>query len=89
MCVSINRDESDAELKIMLIDRDGERWFDRSTRMQNPGWEKILFNLKGLTRDQFDGIKDGDGKHNPDMTQGLALVLVTEDGRACDIILMR
>lgn len=85
MCVSVNRDDSDTELKIMLIDKDGERWLDRSARMKEPGWEKMLFNLKGLTRDPYDGIKDGDGKHNPDMTKGLALVLVTDNGRACDI----
>jgi len=71
----------------MLIDRDGERRLDDPIHVNFNGWRRIVFSSKAVQRDPFDGIKDGDGRPNPDQVAGLAFAVVASGENASTIII--
>lgn len=85
----LHGDGSGHSAKVMLIDKDGERWFDEPVPIRFKGWQRIIFSPKAVQRDPFDGIKDGDGRPNPDRLAGLAFVMTSENRNVSTIIVDR
>lgn len=85
--VQIHGDETGAQLKLMLIDEDGERWFDEPIRIDFKGWRDVRLDLRHLQRDPFDGIKSGDGRPNPIKVAGLAFAVNVRDSSPVTLVI--
>lgn len=73
--VWIHGDRSGNELKIMLIDEDGERWYGGPVRIDFRGWKKHVFVLKMLLRDPYDGVTGGNESPDFARVRGVAMVM--------------
>jgi hypothetical protein len=82
----LHGDGSGAHLKLMLIDKDGERWYDAAVKSDFRGWRRIVFSPKTVQRDPYDGISDGDGRPNTDRIKGLAFVVNSEHERNTEVV---
>jgi len=78
--VWLHGDGSGHRVKVLLIDADRERWLDEEIPITFEGWQRIVFGVKGLARDPFDGIADGDSHPNPEKLAGVAFAVQTADG---------
>jgi len=79
-------DDSGNGIKLMLIDVDGERWFDEGIPLDFKGWKRVVFSARHLQRDPHDGIDDGDARPNPDKVAGVAFVMVSKGGKNATVI---
>jgi hypothetical protein len=70
----------------MWIDADNERWFDTPVTIDFQGWKRLTIACRTPQRDPHDGIKDGDGRPNPDQVRGLALVVEGRGTRPSTIL---
>ena len=82
----LHGDGSHHSAKVMLIDKDGERWLDEPVLISFRGWRRIVFSPKTTQRDPHDGIEDGDGRPNPEQLAGLAFAMVAGGESAATII---
>ena len=73
--VWVHGDGSGQHIKILLIDEDRERWHDEEIPVAFKGWKRIVFGVKGLARDPFDGVTNGDSRPNPDKLAGFAFAM--------------
>ena len=80
-------DGSDAQLKLMLIDEDGERWFDEPVDINFRGWQEIRFSLRQLQRDPSDGVNSGDGRPNLNNVSALACILNAKGGKPVKVVI--
>jgi hypothetical protein len=80
-------DGSNAELKLMLVDADGERWFDEHVTIDFKGWREIRFDLQHLQRDPFDGVGDGDGRPDLRKVAGLAFTVNSRHASPVQLII--
>jgi len=84
--VRVFGDESNATLKLMLIDTDGERWFDEQIQIDFEGWREIRFDLQHLQRDPSDGITNGDGRPNLEKVAGLAFTVLSANDKPTRLV---
>ena len=81
-------DASYYKLKIMLIDKDGERWHGGSMPIDWRGWKKIVLSLSALQRDPHDGNNlEPDNNNLPDFDKirGLAFVIEARGRKSATI----
>lgn len=71
----VHGDGSGHTLKLMWIDQDNERWLDTPVKIDFQGWRRIVITCRTPQRDPNDGIRDGDGRPNPDRVRGLAFAI--------------
>jgi hypothetical protein len=82
----VHGDGTGTILKLMWIDADNERWFDTPVTIDFQGWKRLTIACRTPQRDPHDGIKDGDGRPNPDQVRGLALVVEGRGTRPSTIL---
>jgi len=85
----LHGDGSGHRVKVMLIDKDGERWLDEPVPIRFRGWKRIIFSPRAVQRDPYDGIKNGDGRPNPDRLAGLAFAMTSNSRKVSTILLDR
>ena len=84
--VWVHGDGSGQSIKILLIDEDRERWHDEEVALAFKGWKRIIFGAKGLARDPFDGITNGDNRPNPDKLAGFAFAMRANNAKPATIL---
>jgi hypothetical protein len=82
----LHGDGSGNTIKLMLIDSDGERWFDEAVLLDFRGWKRIVFSARCLQRDPHDGVGNGDTQPNPDKVAGVAFVMVSKGAENSSVI---
>jgi hypothetical protein len=82
----VHGDGSGYTLKLMWIDRDNERWLDTPIKIDFQGWRRITIACRTPQRDLNDGIKDGDGRPNPDRVRGLAFAVEAQGRRPSTLL---
>ncbi len=82
----VHGDGSGHTLKLMWIDPDKERWLDTPVTVDFQGWRRITIACQTPQRDPNDGIRDGDGRPNPDRIHGLAFAVEAAEMRPANIL---
>ncbi|MFH1368030.1 MAG: glycoside hydrolase family 2 TIM barrel-domain containing protein [Elusimicrobiota bacterium] len=83
----VRGDNSWNKLKVMLIDEDGERWFDSEIRLTWSGWRKVISALGNLARDPYDQVTDGNNRPDYDKVKGIAIVMASGGNSTSKIII--
>lgn len=67
---------SGAQVKVQLVDEDGERWFQGAATPPGSRSQLLVWDLQGdLERDPYDQVTDGNKRFDRDKVAGVAIVL--------------